>query len=73
MLFLKGYKKEAWWIAAETEDDWFDLHTTHKPYIDSEPGKELYLEAICEAWEKNPKRPPLKALHCWPLAYAELR
>lgn len=72
MLLLKGFDKNPWWIAAETENGWYDLFHTSKPYVDTEAGKDLFLESIAAEWQKNPMRPPLKMIHCWPLAWGEL-
>lgn len=73
MLLLKGYSKTPWYIIAETDDELYDIHDQSKPFIDTEPGKDIYVEKLIEEWQKNPLRPKLRAVHVWPLAWDECR
>lgn len=72
MLILPGMNRTPWWVAAETDDNWFDLFHTGKPFIGTESELNLMTEAIADEWQKKPDRPPLKKINTWPLAWAEL-
>jgi hypothetical protein len=77
MLLLKGYTKQPYYIMMETDDELYDIHDQRKPFVDTEIGKDIYIEKLIEEWKKkearNPFYPVLRAVHCWPLAWNECK
>ena len=70
MLILKGTKTIPWWIELETEDNMIALHHMGRPYIDTEAGKDLYVEQLVH--QAKIQGIDLKAIHVWPLAWGEV-
>lgn len=70
MLILKGFSKQPWWIELETDDTLISLYHTQRPYIDTERGKDLFVEQLAEQAMRQGLA--VKAIHCWPLAWGEL-